>query len=168
MFREVVIRIPPKHPIYPWAVHRDRLRNVPGFAKADLCAVHVETMAGCPIHRHDQEHVRAHRGPLTLNESLAPVGCRICPGRPAFQPRARPLPPSPGRWRGHVKKHGEADFEEWLFTQEPFPRLWHVRDTRLRRAGGFSAGALSSASGPLPGGGHAGWCRASGQVVQHP
>ncbi|SOD62124.1 Site-specific recombinase XerD [Streptomyces zhaozhouensis] len=125
VFREDVIRIPDRHPLYPWhcaVVDCER----PRWQKKDLCAIHAEQWRqaqGAGMRKSDFVHTAE---PLKATRTAEEVRCRICPERPAFNRALALCHRHRNRWRAHHRKHGEdADFEQWLAGQRPCPSYGH-------------------------------------------
>jgi len=121
IFRDDLIRIPTRHPVYPWhctVVGCER----PRWSKQDLCAAHADAW------RHARAMGMARRvfvntaKPLTLDKALEALVCRICPQRPAASIELALCARHRFRWRHHRGKYGAgADFTQWVAGQSPCP-----------------------------------------------
>jgi len=162
-FSADIIRIPPRHPAYPWhCVVADCER--PRTQNHDLCVVHTKQwLATQPTGVSRAEFIRAAE-PLQRTESLAPIVCRICLHRPAFNRELAICHRHRNRWRNHHRTRGaDADFELWVEGQSPCHSYGQCRvracdelaacplglcvahETRYRRAGKPGGAALPKA-----------------------
>jgi integrase len=120
VFRDDVIRIPARHPVYPWhcaVVDCER----PRWAKQDLCAIHAEQWKQARAGGMRKSTFVHTAEPLTATRMMQEVRCRICPERPAFSRKRALCQRHRGQWRAHRRSHGEeADFDAWLVTQQPY------------------------------------------------
>lgn len=120
LFRDVVIQIPPRHPVYPWHCAVTDCER-PRWAQQDLCYAHAEQWqharaSGTPrrVFLHTAE-------PLTLEKAAEALVCRICRHRAAASVEWALCARHRSRWRHHRSKHNGADFEEWVAGQSPCP-----------------------------------------------
>ncbi|MET8700912.1 site-specific integrase [Kitasatospora sp. NPDC004723] len=119
VFREEVIRVPNRHPVYPWhcsVVDCER----PRWAKNDLCAIHAEQWKRAKNDGGRKSDFVHTAEPLKASRMVEAVRCRICPGRPAFNRELALCRRHRNRWSNHQRTRGDdADFEVWVSGQMP-------------------------------------------------
>ncbi|WP_107421123.1 tyrosine-type recombinase/integrase [Streptomyces sp. CB03234] len=121
VFRDDVIRIPARHPVYPWCcVVPDCER--PRWEKNDLCAVHAQhwrDARSAGVRKSDFVHTAE---PLKATRMAEERRCHICPERPAFNNELKLCFRHRNRWKKYRQSHGRAaDFEQWAVDQEIYP-----------------------------------------------
>jgi integrase len=121
VFRDDVIRIPARHPVYPWCcVVPDCER--PRWEKKDLCATHDQQWRDARatgVRKSDFVHTAE---PLKASRMTEERRCRICPQRPAFNNELALCFRHRNRWKAHKQRHSQdADFEQWAAGEETYP-----------------------------------------------
>lgn len=120
VFRNEVIRIPDRHPVYPWhcaVVDCER----PRWAKKDLCAIHTEQWKHAKAGGARKSDFVHTAEPLKASRMVEAIRCRVCPGRPAFNRGLALCHRHRNRWRA-CRSAGAtaADFEAWISQETSF------------------------------------------------
>ncbi|MEU7317103.1 site-specific integrase [Streptomyces sp. NPDC007083] len=121
VFRDDVIRIPARHPVYPWhCVVPDCER--PRWQKKDLCATHDQQWRGARatgVRKSDFVHTAE---PLRATRMTEERRCRVCPERPSFSSELELCLRHRNRWKEYHRRHGEdADIDQWAMGQAAYP-----------------------------------------------
>lgn len=127
VLRGDLIRIPADHAVFPWDCVVLGCRR-PRWSKNDLCAIHAHGWRTARGEGTSKSTFVATAAPLEATQTLEAIGCRICPGRPAFNRELGLCHRHRNRWSARLRGHRRAgrdidteiDFTTWLATEHPY------------------------------------------------
>lgn len=118
IYRPPIIRIPRGHPVYRWeCVVGDCERTRSGGT--DLCTAHLEEWAQARRRGDGRAAFVSGAQGLQRHARLELARCQVCPQRPAVHTHRRLCQRHNSRWNQNLQSgFVEADFDEWVATQE--------------------------------------------------